>query len=507
MDSSVILVNPIPGQILTLLLGECTMDFVQVDKFWMGKYPVTKQQYDQLVQASRKPGATFIIQSQPNDWTAGTAPTREENHPVVWVAKNQAELFCRWASSVSGDYIYLPSEKEWEKAALGTDGRINPWGNQNPDTNLCNFGENENETTPVGKYSPQGDSPYGCADMVGNVWEWVSDEPPKQPGQYLSVAGDSPRYFIARGGSWRSNKSGLSGRSSYHFNSCNANDNNLGFRCCLETHFNSLVLDPLTPTTMYLGGRGGVYKSTDGGCVINSAGRNWNASRININPRTSDKVIYRYQLEDRIVISLAIDPQNPTVLYAGTREGVFKSTDGSRNWNSINIGLPDDTSVVTALAIDPQVPATLFATINNAIFQSKDSGENWYLVNKLMASASAVETLAIDPQTPTIMYAGTENGLFTSIDSGVNWNCINQALAGKFKVTTLVVDHQISTTLYAGTNTGIIISKDSGRNWFYVDKSMSKVSVSALAISQQTPKILYAVTYHSGVFSFEISRS
>lgn len=68
---------------------------------------------------------------------------------------------------------YLPTEAEWEKAARGTDGRIFPWGNK-WDPEICNTGFRFKGTTPVGKFSPRSDSPYGCSDMSGNVFEWTS---------------------------------------------------------------------------------------------------------------------------------------------------------------------------------------------------------------------------------------------------------------------------------------------------------------------------------------------
>jgi formylglycine-generating enzyme required for sulfatase activity len=87
--------------------------------------------------------------------------------------------YCRWLDGLLkgqlplGYTMRLPTEAEWEKAARGTDGRTWPWGDTF-DKDKCNSSESDRgSTTPVGLYSPRGDSPYGCADMAGNVCEWT----------------------------------------------------------------------------------------------------------------------------------------------------------------------------------------------------------------------------------------------------------------------------------------------------------------------------------------------
>jgi formylglycine-generating enzyme required for sulfatase activity len=138
---------------------------LDLPEFYIGKYPVTNAQYAAFVEATdhRAPGY----------WNHDGVPSGKSGHPVVKVSWRDAIAFCRWLSWETGKEFTLPSEAEWEKAARGPDGRIYPWGNQSPTADLCNFAKNVGGTTPVGTYSPQGDSPYGCADMAGNVWEWT----------------------------------------------------------------------------------------------------------------------------------------------------------------------------------------------------------------------------------------------------------------------------------------------------------------------------------------------
>jgi formylglycine-generating enzyme required for sulfatase activity len=128
------------------------------------------------------------------------------DRPIGNVTWYDAIAYCRWLREQNGLPVTLPSEAEWEKAARGTDGRLYPWGDQLPTDELCSFDYHVFDTTPVGQYSPQGDSPYGCADMAGNVWEWTRsryDEYTYEPTdgrEDLGADRNVPR--VLRGGSW-----------------------------------------------------------------------------------------------------------------------------------------------------------------------------------------------------------------------------------------------------------------------------------------------------------------
>ncbi len=160
--------------------------------YWMAKSPVTNAQFACFVEATKyvttaeKEGGWSTKESKlvkGVDWRhpldPESIPKYQGSCPVVQVSWLDALEYCKWLNSVIASDIQvmqaqvrLPSEAEWEKAARGKYRSEWPWGNEF-DKTACNSSEgNKRSSTPVGVYSPRGDSPYGVADMAGNVWEW-----------------------------------------------------------------------------------------------------------------------------------------------------------------------------------------------------------------------------------------------------------------------------------------------------------------------------------------------
>lgn len=176
--------------------AEQPQHMVTLGAFEIAQYPVTNLEYHLFIQDSGH--------RLPKGWNGFRYPLEQALHPIVGVSRLDALAYIEWLNSLSGYTFRLPSEAEWERAARGDDGRIYPWGNTF-DPWRCNTAESAKKSaTPVGSYSPGGDSPCGAADMVGNVWEWTSSI--YMPYPYRADDGreeqrNDGRYVI-RGGAW-----------------------------------------------------------------------------------------------------------------------------------------------------------------------------------------------------------------------------------------------------------------------------------------------------------------
>jgi formylglycine-generating enzyme required for sulfatase activity len=152
--------------------------------FYIDRYNVTNAGFKKFLDASGyhpKDDHNFL-----RDWKDGAPRPGWENRPVTWVSLEDARAYAHWAGK------RLPHEWEWQYAAQGTDGRLFPWGNEWKNEAVPEPVKGRDLTAPSpGDAHPLGVSPFGVADLVGNVWQWTDE-----------FVDDHTRAAALRGGSY-----------------------------------------------------------------------------------------------------------------------------------------------------------------------------------------------------------------------------------------------------------------------------------------------------------------
>jgi formylglycine-generating enzyme required for sulfatase activity len=193
--------------------------------FSISRAPVCNAEYARFIEAT---GAS------PPPWWADPR-FNDADQPVVGVSWFDAVAFCDWFTSETECTHRLPTEAEWEKAARGDDKRPYPWGVTAPAPHLAVFARPYNATEPTAS-RPDGASPYGIHDMVGNLREWTLSV--LRPYPYGSDA-DRPPYtgamgrVVVRGASHDdpADALALTRRRSYDRRGAAAGHHFVGFRC------------------------------------------------------------------------------------------------------------------------------------------------------------------------------------------------------------------------------------------------------------------------------------
>jgi hypothetical protein len=206
---------------------------------------------------------------------------------------------------------------------------------------------------------------------------------------------------------------------------------------------------------------------------------------------------------------------NGAVVYAGTSEGLFASTDGGDTWVQKTNGLPTSGLSIYMIATDPSSPARLYLATAIGIFKSVDAGETWSQLDPVPGFIYFTTSIAVDPLSPSRLYAnGAANPpcnppqvcppiaflpiSIRSLDGGATWAKMNDL--GMNSIRSFAATPNLPARVFAGSaSNGVFESDDGGVSWTQVNTGLGAASVSALVIDPGAPSFIFAGTLN-GVF-------
>ena len=224
----------IPGTFAYLFKNNGATDFIpypdrtngvirKISAFYMEQFPVTNCQFDTFLKATGY--APWDTANFLKHWKNGSYSQQQANEPVVYVSLEDAQAYAGWAGK------RLPTELEWQYAAQGDDGRLWPWG-MDMDSTRCNY---KSGTVSLVNQYPQGASPFGVMDLVGNVWQLINDVYDNGSYYFINIRGGSyfdptSSWWYVKGGPQPLNESQMLLQVSPGFE----RNATVGFRCVMD---------------------------------------------------------------------------------------------------------------------------------------------------------------------------------------------------------------------------------------------------------------------------------
>jgi photosystem II stability/assembly factor-like uncharacterized protein len=163
-----------------------------------------------------------------------------------------------------------------------------------------------------------------------------------------------------------------------------------------------------------------------------------------------------------MVVTIAQDQTRPSILYAGTSGGVYKTNNRAGKWEKVNNGL---------------VPAEVLKS----------------------SRALGVTVVLTDPFNPDTVYAATLAGLYKTENGAASWARIGESLPDQM-LTSMSLDRTKANTIYVASRQGVHRSEDGGKTWMHLNKGLATLNIRSLAQSQVDPNIWYVGTNGSGLY-------
>jgi photosystem II stability/assembly factor-like uncharacterized protein len=224
------------------------------------------------------------------------------------------------------------------------------------------------------------------------------------------------------------------------------------------------------PNLLLVGTVDGVWKSEN-------SGDDWKKLASKTNPINID--------------SLAIDPTDTNIIYAGTWWRAYKTTDGGQNWRLIKDGMIDDSDVF-AITIDPRDSNHIIASACSGIYESFNKGEKWAKIQGIPSQSRRTRDILQHPTIPGVVFAATTEGFWMTSNGGKSWAITTQK---DLEINSIAVHPDDPNRVIIGTNNyGVMISNDGGRNFAQSNQNFTSRFTYTLSADVERPNRLYATT-------------
>jgi len=232
----------------------------------------------------------------------------------------------------------------------------------------------------------------------------------------------------------------------------------------------ALAQAPSDPSILYAGTLEGVFRSSNGG-----------ATWAEISPPGSHEI---HEIE-----SLAVDPKNPDTVYAGTWHLPWKTADGGKTWHNIKLGLIVDSDIFSII-VDPEHPHTVYLSACSGIYKSENAGILFHKIQGIPTEARRTRSLMQDPQNREVVYAGTTEGLYKTVNAGKTFKRMTDS---DVVVNAVYVDPGDSNRVLLATDRGgVLASDDGGATFAASNQGISERKVAAVLVDRDHPDVLYA---------------